>query len=149
MSHLGFGQKWRNWISVLWCTSSSIIPNGEHGRKIPMCPHLGFGQKWRNWISALWCTSTLCCFFWQWSLCTCCSRRPKRSICCKILVQHLMHSGCHFMLMMQQFLFIPMCMIFKSLTISYRCLLMLVVYTPTWPKLNIFLFNVKELIWSL
>jgi hypothetical protein len=30
MSHLGFGQKWRDWVAALWCTSSStVLLNGE------------------------------------------------------------------------------------------------------------------------
>jgi retron-type reverse transcriptase len=35
MEHLSFGQRWRNWISSLWATSSStFLLNGEAGRKI-------------------------------------------------------------------------------------------------------------------
>jgi hypothetical protein len=35
MAHFGFGQKWRNWISSLWCiASSSILVNGVPGRKV-------------------------------------------------------------------------------------------------------------------
>jgi hypothetical protein len=32
MEHLGFGLKWRNWVSALWCTTSSkFLLNGEPG----------------------------------------------------------------------------------------------------------------------
>lgn len=35
MAFLGFGIKWRNWISSLWCTASScFLLNGEPGRRI-------------------------------------------------------------------------------------------------------------------
>jgi hypothetical protein len=35
MDHLGFGQRWRNWIASLWCTaSSSYLLNGTPGKKI-------------------------------------------------------------------------------------------------------------------
>jgi hypothetical protein len=38
MSFLGFGQKWRNWVSTLWgTTSSSVLLNGEPGRRILHC----------------------------------------------------------------------------------------------------------------
>jgi hypothetical protein len=38
MSHLGFGQKWLNWIAALWCsTSSSHLLNGELGRRVLHC----------------------------------------------------------------------------------------------------------------
>jgi hypothetical protein len=38
MEHLGFGQRWRNLISALWCSaSSSIILNGEPGRRVLHC----------------------------------------------------------------------------------------------------------------
>jgi hypothetical protein len=38
MSFIGFGQRWRNWISSLWCTASSnYLLNGEPGRKILHC----------------------------------------------------------------------------------------------------------------
>jgi hypothetical protein len=38
MSHLGFGQKWKDWIPVLWCTSSSsVLLNGEPGKRILHC----------------------------------------------------------------------------------------------------------------
>lgn len=38
MTHLGFGQRWRDWISSLWCTgSSSFLVNGEPGRRILHC----------------------------------------------------------------------------------------------------------------
>jgi hypothetical protein len=38
MTHLGFGQKWRNWISSLWCTSSSsVLVNGAPGRRVLHC----------------------------------------------------------------------------------------------------------------
>lgn len=33
MVHLGFGQRWRNWVSSLWCTASScFLLNGEPGQ---------------------------------------------------------------------------------------------------------------------
>jgi hypothetical protein len=32
------GQRWRNWISALWCTaSSSFLLNGEPGKRILHC----------------------------------------------------------------------------------------------------------------
>lgn len=35
MSFLGFGHRWRNWISSLWCTTSScFLLNGEPGKRI-------------------------------------------------------------------------------------------------------------------
>lgn len=35
MEYLGFGYRWRNWISSLWCTSSSCcLLNGQPGRRI-------------------------------------------------------------------------------------------------------------------
>jgi hypothetical protein len=38
MSFLGFGQKWRNWVSALWgTTSSSVLLNGEPDRRILHC----------------------------------------------------------------------------------------------------------------
>lgn len=38
MTHLGFRQRWRNWISSLWATSSSsFLLNGEPGRRILHC----------------------------------------------------------------------------------------------------------------
>lgn len=38
MSHLGFGMRWRNWISSLWCTTSSkFMLNGEPGKRILHC----------------------------------------------------------------------------------------------------------------
>jgi hypothetical protein len=38
MEYLGFGLRWRNWISSLWCTvSSSFLLNGELGRYILHC----------------------------------------------------------------------------------------------------------------
>jgi hypothetical protein len=38
MEHLGFGQRWRNLISALWCSaSSSIILNGKPGRRVLHC----------------------------------------------------------------------------------------------------------------
>jgi hypothetical protein len=38
MSHLGFDQRWRNWISALWCTaSSSYLLNGEPGKRVLHC----------------------------------------------------------------------------------------------------------------
>jgi hypothetical protein len=45
LSHLGFGQAWRNWISVLWCTaSSSILLNGELGRRALHCRGVRHGD---------------------------------------------------------------------------------------------------------
>jgi hypothetical protein len=38
MTHLGFGQRWRNWISALWCTTSSTyLLNGEPRKKVLHC----------------------------------------------------------------------------------------------------------------
>jgi hypothetical protein len=38
MSHLGFGQTWRNWISSLWCTTTStVLLNGEPGKRLLHC----------------------------------------------------------------------------------------------------------------
>jgi hypothetical protein len=38
MEHVGFGQKWRNWISILWCSaSSSFLLNGEPGKSVLHC----------------------------------------------------------------------------------------------------------------
>jgi hypothetical protein len=38
MSHLGFGQRWHNWVSSLWLTaSSSYLLNGEPGKNIMHC----------------------------------------------------------------------------------------------------------------
>jgi hypothetical protein len=38
MKHFGFGLRWRNWISSLWCTTSSSFQlNGEPGRRILHC----------------------------------------------------------------------------------------------------------------
>lgn len=38
MTHLGFVQRWRNWVSALWATSSSsILLNGQPGKKINHC----------------------------------------------------------------------------------------------------------------
>jgi hypothetical protein len=38
LSHLGFGQAWRNWILALWCTASStILLNGEPGKRVLHC----------------------------------------------------------------------------------------------------------------
>lgn len=35
MTYLGFGQRWRNWISALWGTTSScLLLNGEPGPRI-------------------------------------------------------------------------------------------------------------------
>jgi hypothetical protein len=35
LTHLGFGQTWRDWISSLWCTfSSAFLLNGNLGRRI-------------------------------------------------------------------------------------------------------------------
>jgi hypothetical protein len=35
MSYLGFGQKWRNWMSSLWCTvSSSVLLNEEPSSRV-------------------------------------------------------------------------------------------------------------------
>jgi hypothetical protein len=35
LQHLGFGPKWRSWISSLWCTASScFLVNGEPGTSI-------------------------------------------------------------------------------------------------------------------
>jgi hypothetical protein len=37
MEHLGFGMRWRKWISSLWCTTSSVfLLNGEEGKKDPL-----------------------------------------------------------------------------------------------------------------
>jgi hypothetical protein len=38
MSHLGFGHRWRNWISTLWCTTSScFLLNGQPRKRILHC----------------------------------------------------------------------------------------------------------------
>jgi hypothetical protein len=37
MSYLGFGQRWMNWISTLWATSSCFLLNGEPGKRIGHC----------------------------------------------------------------------------------------------------------------
>jgi hypothetical protein len=38
LAYLGFEKKWRNWISSLWCTASSIVLlNGEPGSRILHC----------------------------------------------------------------------------------------------------------------
>jgi hypothetical protein len=38
MVHLGFGTRWRSWISTLWCTSSSsYLLNGDPGQRILHC----------------------------------------------------------------------------------------------------------------
>jgi hypothetical protein len=38
MEHLGFGLRWGNWISSLWCiASSSFLLNDELGKKILYC----------------------------------------------------------------------------------------------------------------
>jgi hypothetical protein len=43
MSVLGFGSRWRNWVSTLWATtSSSFLVNGEPGRRI--CHRRGVRQ---------------------------------------------------------------------------------------------------------
>lgn len=35
MNFLGFGLRWRNWLSILWCTSSSsFLLNGEPGKRV-------------------------------------------------------------------------------------------------------------------
>jgi hypothetical protein len=38
LTHLGFGPKWREWISALWCTDSSkVMLNREPGQRILHC----------------------------------------------------------------------------------------------------------------
>jgi hypothetical protein len=38
LQHLGFGVRWRNWISSLWCTTSSCyLLNGKPGKRILHC----------------------------------------------------------------------------------------------------------------
>jgi hypothetical protein len=38
MSHLGFGYKWRSWISSLWCsTSSFVLVNGIPSKRVLHC----------------------------------------------------------------------------------------------------------------
>jgi hypothetical protein len=38
MKFLGFGKRWREWISSLWCTSSSsFMLNGDPGRRVLHC----------------------------------------------------------------------------------------------------------------
>jgi hypothetical protein len=35
MTYLGFGARWRGWISAIWATtSSSFMVNGEQGKRI-------------------------------------------------------------------------------------------------------------------
>jgi hypothetical protein len=55
MAHLGFGKNWRNWISSLWCTTSStILLNGEPGSRVLQVlgkgtPYLQCFSSW-SWI---------------------------------------------------------------------------------------------------
>jgi hypothetical protein len=38
LQFLGFGLRWRNWISSLWCTTSSCyLLNGQPGQRILHC----------------------------------------------------------------------------------------------------------------
>jgi hypothetical protein len=35
MTYLGFGSRWKNWISAMWATSSSsFLINGEPGKRV-------------------------------------------------------------------------------------------------------------------
>jgi hypothetical protein len=57
MSHLGFGQRWHNWVSSLWLTaSSSYLLNGEPGKNI---------MHYRGSDRGIPCP--LCYFCWPWS----------------------------------------------------------------------------------
>jgi hypothetical protein len=42
LSHLGFGRRWRDWISALWSTSSSSLLNSMPGRRV--CRRRGVKQ---------------------------------------------------------------------------------------------------------
>jgi hypothetical protein len=65
MSHLGFGQRWTNWKSSLWCsTSSCFLLNGQLGRRILYCRGLDRVTL-----------SPLCCSCLQWSPCINSSKR--------------------------------------------------------------------------
>jgi hypothetical protein len=45
LSHLGFGQRWRDWIANLWCSaSSSFLINGQPGKKILHCREVRQGD---------------------------------------------------------------------------------------------------------
>jgi hypothetical protein len=69
IEHLGFTQKWRNWISSLWCTSSSILLVND----IP-CKNIFHCRGVRQEDPPL---SLSCSFFWQWSHCIDCSEKPR------------------------------------------------------------------------
>jgi hypothetical protein len=44
MSHLGFGYKWRCWISSLWCSASSLVlVNGIPSKRVLHCRGSGKG----------------------------------------------------------------------------------------------------------
>jgi hypothetical protein len=34
MKHIGFGLRWRNWVSSLLCTASSFLLNGEPKKRV-------------------------------------------------------------------------------------------------------------------
>jgi hypothetical protein len=70
MTHLRFGQHWRNWISVLWCTiSSSYMLNGEPSQRIMHCRGVRQGDP----------PCPQCSSYWLWSHSTNFSGRLKQT----------------------------------------------------------------------
>jgi hypothetical protein len=46
MSHLGFGYKWRSWISSLWCSASSLVlVNGIPSKRVLHCRGVRQGDR--------------------------------------------------------------------------------------------------------